>query len=164
MAVRSSWGPRASGRSGLPRLRPFGMVGLGRIFEAYRTGRIEGDDEVALSYCPYSLEPLTVPQVNVRFWLDRLVVAGLIDARERRLLFGRSRSLYYADRTPERLARVVLESLGAARLGVIRGQGYGEITDVKAEDARAALASLARLCPGRPEAVSPRTTRGSHDE
>ena len=33
-------------------LCPFGMVGVGRIFEAYRDGELEDDDEVAVIHGP----------------------------------------------------------------------------------------------------------------
>jgi hypothetical protein len=150
-------GSFVSGASSMGALRaaelaPMGMIGIGRIFEGYRTGRIEGDDEVALKYCPFKLRALTVPQVNVRFWLEDLEVAKLIDAQERGLLLRRSRRIYYADRTPDRLAQAVLDALGAARLDLIRGRGFGKVSDVKAEDAREALASVARLVPGGPPA------------
>ena len=40
-------------------LAPFGMVGVGAIFEAYRDGILEDDDEVAVAHGP--AEPATVP-------------------------------------------------------------------------------------------------------
>jgi len=40
-------------------LDAFGMVGAGRIYECYRSGRIEADDEVAVTYNPVTGEQLS---------------------------------------------------------------------------------------------------------
>ena len=49
-------------------LHRFGMIGVGAIFRAYRDGRLQGDDEVALVHATERLgwAPLTVPMVEVR--------------------------------------------------------------------------------------------------
>ena len=123
-----------------------GMIGLGRIFEAYRSGRIEGDDEVALAYCPIDLTPHTVPLVNVRFWLDRLLALGWISPFERASLLRKARRVFYADRTLERLTSTLEAGLGAVRMLALREAGLGEISDAKSDDARAALSAVARAC------------------
>ena len=123
-----------------------GMIGLGRIFEAYRSGRIEGDDEVALAYCPIDLTPHTVPLVNVRFWLDRLLALGWISPFERASLLRKARRVFYTDRTLERLTSTLEAGLGAVRMLALREAGLGEISDAKSDDARAALSAVARAC------------------
>ena len=120
------------------------MIGLGAIYEAYRSGRIEGDDEVALAYCPFSFGPLTVPLVSLRFWLDALEAHGLIAPAGRAALLRRARRIFYADRTPDRLASFLEAALGAGRLDEIRRAGLGEIPDAKAADVRLALSAIAR--------------------
>src|SRR5579871_5420612 len=49
-------------------LEPFGMIGIGEIFRAYRDGRLEDDDEVAVQHGPAEVKylPLTEAMVNVR--------------------------------------------------------------------------------------------------
>ena len=126
-------------------LADLGMIGIGRIFAAYRSGRIEGDDEVALSYCPWSYEPRSVPLVNVRFWLDDLLAAGLIQPVERQLLFRSARRIFYAMRTAESLHEVISRCLGPDRVEQIAAAGLGRISNVKAEDAREALAFVSRI-------------------
>lgn len=131
-----------------------GMVGLGVIYEAYRSGQIEGDDEVALTYCPLSFEPQTVPLVNVRFWLDRLYANGCINSIERSALLRRVRRIFYAERTPARLDFVIEASLGAPRTAAIRAAGLGEIPDVKSEDTRAVLSTVARMTGDSPSLLA----------
>jgi hypothetical protein len=126
-------------------LAGLGMTGVGWVYEAYRDGRIDGDDEVALTYCPLTFQPLTVPLVNVRNWLGQLTAAGLLGDGERERVVRRVRQIYYADRAPERLARLLESTLGSERLAGFRAAGFGSITDVKRADALAAMAFAGRL-------------------
>ena len=61
-------------------LEPFGMIGIGDIFRAYRDGKIEDDDEVAVQHGPAELGflPLTEAMVNVRATLDAATRAGIL--------------------------------------------------------------------------------------
>ena len=141
-------GTRVIGASSMGALRaaelyPFGMEGCGWVFEAYHSGRIEADDEVALAYSPLDLQPLTVPLVNVRCWLEQLQAAGYIDPNRARCLLGRARRVFYGDRTEERLRREWEQLVGPERLRRLYLALGGGITDIKAVDARLVLAVAA---------------------
>jgi len=123
-------------------LAPLGMIGIGRVFELYRTGRIEGDDEVAVSYCPLTMQAHTIPLVNIRCWLESARCAGCLEAIEPERILRRARRIFYADRTPERVLAVLAECLGAERFESLRARGLAEIPDVKADDARTALSAI----------------------
>jgi hypothetical protein len=84
-------------------LAPFGMIGIGRIFEAYRSARLTADDEVAVLHAPEALgwRPLTEPLVNVRANLLGAVRARAIDAAAARLHLETARRLNFRDRTWE---------------------------------------------------------------
>jgi len=64
------------------------MRGIGWIFEEYRSGRVEADDEVALMYSPRGFTPLTVPLINVRRWVHHLAASGAVDEARARTLLG----------------------------------------------------------------------------
>ena len=55
-----------------------GMHGVGWVYEQYRSGNLSSFDEVSALYDPLSLRGLSVPLVNVRYWLDGLVAASRI--------------------------------------------------------------------------------------
>ena len=120
-------------------LHRYGMEGRGWIFDQYHSGRLDGDDEVAVMYSPYDLQPLTVPLVNVRRWLERHVAAGELDPGMARRLLARARRVFYADRTEERLCEELRQALGELALERLLQASGGAIPDAKAEDARAAL-------------------------
>ena len=81
-------------------LHPFGMVGVGAIFRAYRCGRLHGDDEVALVHATESLgwAPLSVPMVEVRATLVAACRAGLVDVAAARRLRAAVRDIPFGAR------------------------------------------------------------------
>ena len=123
-------------------LQRYGMRGHGWIFEAYRSGRLEADDEVALMYSPLDCRASTVPLVNVRRWLEDLRAAGAVDASTARTLLGRARRIFFADRTEQRLCQQWTDAIGAVALRQLRNVRPEGITDAKAADARLVLGVL----------------------
>jgi hypothetical protein len=97
-------------------LHEFGMRGVGRIFEAFRDGRLEDDDEVAIVHGPAEIGYLSASEamVNFRSTFDVAVTEGVLSAPSRQRLEAFAKSLYFADRTWS----AVLE--GAAMRGVDR--------------------------------------------
>lgn len=82
-------------------LHPFGMRGVGRIFEAYRDGLWLDDDEVAITHGPAETGWVTLcePMANVRFTLEAALAAGVIDLTEKAALTETAKAIHYVDRT-----------------------------------------------------------------
>ena len=59
-----------------------GMIGVGKVYEWYRDGVIESDDEVAVSTNPDTFEPISVPLVNIRETLKAALASGLLNKEE----------------------------------------------------------------------------------
>ncbi|KPH08499.1 antibiotic resistance protein [Rhizobium acidisoli] len=80
---------------------PFGMIGIGRIFEGYRTGRLVDDAAVALMHAPSALgsKPLTIPLVNVNATLDAMDDSGLLAAGLRERLEDVANAIFFKRRT-----------------------------------------------------------------
>jgi hypothetical protein len=136
---RSVVGASSMGALRAAELAPYGMEGIGWVFNAYRSGHIEGDDEVALRFSPIDGSAITVPLVNVRYWLERSVERGLLDASASRRCLRRARSIFYAERTAARLDRMLKDCLGQETLrGLLEAEG-GVIPDIKQRDAELAL-------------------------
>lgn len=78
-------------------LHAFGMRGVGRIFESYRDGIIEDDDEVALLHGPAEtgFAQVSEPMVNVRATLTAAADAGVIDGAFSALLLWLAKATYY---------------------------------------------------------------------
>src|SRR5439155_16197191 len=75
------------------------VIGVGRIYEMYRTGAIERDDEVALLFNPDTYEPLTEPMVNVRHAVERLVRSATLTRDAGNAILEACAQLHYTERT-----------------------------------------------------------------
>jgi hypothetical protein len=82
-------------------LAPFGMVGVGTVFELFRRGELEDDDEVAVVHGPPELgyEPLSEAMVNIRATLAAAVSDGVIGQAVADELVAAGKARFYAERT-----------------------------------------------------------------
>ena len=96
-------------------LHTFGMVGVGRIFTAYRDGILSDDDEVAVLHGPEELgyPALTEAMVNIRATLDKAVASGVLDASLASRFNEAAKSLFYKERSWDAIFRLAA-SRGAA--------------------------------------------------
>jgi ribosomal protein S12 methylthiotransferase accessory factor len=95
-------GVRILGSSSMGALRAVevpGILGVGRVFEMYRDGVVEDDDEVALLFDAATLAPLTVPLINVRYAVERLVRSATLDRFLGNRIVETARGLHYTERT-----------------------------------------------------------------
>src|SRR5262249_51377972 len=78
-----------------------GMVGVGRIYQAYRSGQLTADDEVALNHGPEEsgYRPVTEALVNIRATLAAAVAAGVISAASAETIVQILGGRPYGDRT-----------------------------------------------------------------
>jgi hypothetical protein len=81
-------------------LHNFGMRGVGRIFEAFRDGALEDDDEVAVQHGPVEIGYLAAsePMVNIRETLALAETKGILAPESRRSLERFAKSLYFGER------------------------------------------------------------------
>jgi hypothetical protein len=97
-------------------LHVYGMRGVGRIFEWFRDGVLEDDDEVALLHGPAELDypALTVPMVNVRAGIAEAIRCGVVDDSTGAAIVSAAKTLFYKDRTWDKIVEQ------ASRAGVSR--------------------------------------------
>ncbi len=135
-------------------LHSLGMEGQGWVFAAYRSGKIIRDDEVAVTYRAGDYRTLTVPLVNVRYWLEGLRASDDIDPELAGVLLRSAGRIFIADRTGARLRTRWQQLIGPARLARLLAASGG-ISDVKAADAAAALTAI-------DASVEPTINHGGH--
>ena len=75
------------------------VKGVGRIFEMYRSGAIDRDDEVALLFAPETYQPLTVPLINFRYAVERLMRSTTLRREDGNALIEACAKLHYKRRT-----------------------------------------------------------------
>ena len=93
------YGSSSMGALRAAELAEFGMIGVGRIYECYRSGRITNDDEVAVTFSPVTGEQMTEPLVNVRYQLKAAEDDGILTTEERHKIIAMAGRFYYPDRT-----------------------------------------------------------------
>src|SRR5262245_14019690 len=78
-------------------LADFGMVGVGAIFEAYRDGLIEDDDEVAVVHGPSEMGHMQISEamVNIRATIGKAAATGVVSPETAAALIGTAKALYY---------------------------------------------------------------------
>jgi hypothetical protein len=122
----------------------FGMVGAGAIYRAYRRGVLIDDAEVAVLHGPAELAYPSVTEalVNVRANLSRARARGVLSTETRRLALQSAASVYYKDRTWERiLGEAVRNGMAAEEAATLKGWLKKNSIDLKRRDA----GSLIRL-------------------
>ncbi|MDH7555391.1 MAG: TfuA-related McrA-glycine thioamidation protein [Candidatus Methanosuratincola sp.] len=114
----------------------YGMVGIGTIYEWYKSGKIRSDDEVALAFHPESLRPLSEPLVNVRATLERALASGMITQQEHDSILVAAKEVPFQLRNYTRiLQRAVRGGLSSTRAGEILELMKKTRVDLKREDA-----------------------------
>ncbi|MEN3613807.1 TfuA-like protein [Plantactinospora sp. ZYX-F-223] len=118
-----------------------GMVGVGQVFELYRSGTIDADDEVAITFDPDSLRALCEPMVNIRVAIAAAVDGGVISSDSAATLLTAAKALYFPDRTYAGILRlpVVREELSDTELVALREFLDTDAPDAKRDDAMAML-------------------------
>ncbi|MGW4682074.1 TfuA-like protein [Micromonospora taraxaci] len=133
-------------------LWPFGMRGVGEVFQLYRDGVVTGDDEVAVVHGPAEEghRTLSEPLVNIRVQLRRAVAAGVLDDAEAALLLDAARELPFRRRSYRALERTAPPEL-AALVDRFVAWHRQDPWDAKGADARLLLSMAAddapELCP-----------------
>jgi hypothetical protein len=134
----------------------FGMVGIGTVYAAYRTGRFEpyraelfeDDDEVAVLHGPPETGFLALSEamVNIRATLAQAAASGVIDEVARDRLVAALKAVPYPDRSLSAPLPPGCDACldDATRDRLARWLPTGRI-DVKAADARAMLATIKEL-------------------
>ncbi len=99
-------------------LHAFGMVGVGRIFQGYRDGELEADDEVAVLHGPVEVgfAAVTEALVNVRATVEHARSQAALDKPEAHRVLAAARAVHYRERTWETVLAQLGEPALVARL------------------------------------------------
>lgn len=95
------YGAASMGALRAAELHGFGMVGVGKIFEAFRDGEHEDDDEVTIIHgdADSGYQPLSIAMVDLRATFARAVAEQVIDAATGAALIAHAKALPYAERS-----------------------------------------------------------------
>lgn len=143
------YGSASMGALRAAELAPFGMRGVGAIFEAFARGELEDDDEVAVAHATAELahRAQSEPLVDMRATLRGALEAGVIDVATHDALVAVAKGMFYPDRSYAALLASARDlparELDALRAWLPTGRVHAKRTDALAM-LRAMRADLAR--------------------
>lgn len=131
-------------------MQPYGMLGCGRVFRDYASGRLSDDDEVAVVHGPAELgwQAVSVALVNIRATLALAARRGVLDRQQGRRLATLAKAIFYKERDyATLLAAARREGWPARELARLGRWLEASAVDVKRDDALALLRRLRRALP-----------------
>lgn len=136
------WGAASMGALRAAECHAYGMVGVGAIFEAYRSGRRTADSDVAIAHAPAELgyRPLTVALADADAAIEALSVRGVASPEEAMSLGAAARALHFSQRRwAEIFSRCGLADTAIARISAhVKAMDHSQ----KREDALALLRAV----------------------
>jgi len=128
-------------------LDTYGMIGVGRIYEMYRSGVIESDDEVAVTFDGETNEALSLPLVNIRETVNAARIAGILREEQAKSFIEITRKIFY----PERNYRNIISEcekkgiIEAVEKKILQDFFLEKQVDVKRQDAILVLEKIKEL-------------------
>jgi hypothetical protein len=143
-------GIRVIGSSSMGALRAaemdtLGMVGIGKIYQMYKSGELESDDEVALVFDPSSGMALSEPLINIRFTLRLARDSGVIDSDAQEALLAAARSVFYPQRTYRTIVYQAVDAIDEKARERFLQWVKTNACDQKRDDAVAALEYIRKI-------------------
>jgi TfuA protein len=114
-------------------LEDFGMIGIGTVYQDYKEGIIEADDDVAVVFNPKTLEQLSEAFISMIYNFKAALKKGLINEDDLKRLIETAKSIYYPKRTYKRVLKDT--DIGEEKKTVLQKFLDEKAKDVKREDA-----------------------------
>lgn len=139
------WGASSMGALRAAELALFGMRGIGRVFESYLSGEIEGDDEVALVHADEEMGNihLTEALVNIRYACQLAQEASLLSTQECTYIIDSAATLPFFERAyPTILQRAQGQGLSERSAHTFLQFVQKQRPDLKQQDALALVEEM----------------------
>jgi TfuA protein len=124
-------------------LDDFGMVGIGQVYNDYKTGVIESDDDVAVVINPETMEQLSEALISMNYTFKAAWNQSVIDISDYDLLIKTAKSIYYPKRS---YSKVFVESgLDKSKVDILQKFLETHAIDIKKMDALAVLDYIKKI-------------------
>jgi hypothetical protein len=114
-------------------LDDFGMIGIGQVYEDYRSGIVESDDDVAVVINPETLEQLSEALISMNYTFKAAKDKDIINEEEFNNLVKTAKSIYYPKRTYDKVFKD--SNLEIEKIKNIHKFFQENRVDIKKEDA-----------------------------
>ena len=124
-------------------LYPYGMEGVGSIFNDYKNEVIDSDDDVAVALDPESYEQLSESYINIRYNLEFACDDEIITTQQKQQILDAAKQTYYPKRSFEYvIAKSKIDGeIQQQLLGYIKDKNF----DIKYEDAKKTIHYIKQL-------------------
>lgn len=124
-------------------LYPYGMIGVGNIFEDYKNGIIDSDDDVAVALNPDTLEQMSESFINIKYNLKEAVNDKIITDEQMNELLTIAKETYY----PKRSFKYIIKksSLSNENITTLINYINKNKFDIKTRDARKVIEHIKKL-------------------
>ncbi|MDY0266345.1 MAG: TfuA-related McrA-glycine thioamidation protein [Methanimicrococcus sp.] len=131
------WGASSMGALRASETDTFGMVGFGKVYELYKTGIVESDDEVAVACDPFTNEAITDAFVNIRETIQKAISDSVLNPDDGNLLLETAKEMYYPDRTYDFLIEKIkkTDAINPDSIDRFEKWVFENAVDIKKEDA-----------------------------
>ncbi|AUB54736.1 MAG: TfuA-related McrA-glycine thioamidation protein [Methanobacterium sp.] len=120
-----------------------GMIGIGKVYQNYRDGVIESDDDVAIVFNPETHELLSEALVSMNHNFQMAEKDGIITSSDVKNLYETAKKIYYPQRT---YTRVLKDSkLDKEKKKQLNSYLDNKGIDIKEEDAKKVLEYIKEL-------------------
>ena len=137
------YGASSMGALRASELDRYGMVGIGKIYNWYRDGTLNSDDEVALSFDSEEFIPISEPLVNIRETMKKALSENIINQEEYKTIFECAKKLYFPERKWKNIIQISEKKMGK-NLSYFSDFVKTQKVDVKKEDAILLLKEIDR--------------------
>ncbi|RAP47516.1 MAG: TfuA domain protein core [Methanosphaera sp. rholeuAM74] len=124
-------------------LYPYGMRGVGTIFNDYKNGAIDSDDDVAVSFNPETYQQMSESWINMKYNFQMARDDGIISDQEKDDLLEISKNTYYPKRSFE--YTVKKSSLDAEKQKQLLEYIKDKDFDIKYEDAKKVIIEIKKI-------------------
>ncbi|MEV0124984.1 TfuA-like protein [Streptomyces sp. NPDC050703] len=126
----------------------WGMVGVGRIFEAYRSEEVDADDEVAIAFDEETGAPISEPLVNLRFAVAAARESAVVGPATAEAFLRAATGLYFPQRTARAALHAIRGAVPDAEHDALARYFATTAPDTKADDARLLLRAVREYLTG----------------
>jgi hypothetical protein len=110
------------------------MIGIGKIFELYKKGVLDSDDEVAVTFSEQDYRLQSEALIDIRYTLYHAYKDGIIDRDTKHILIKTSKEIYFPHRNYDELFARVDGVVGAKILERLRRYLQTNRKSLKEED------------------------------
>lgn len=118
-------------------LNIYGMLGIGDVYEMYKSKEVQSDDEVALIFTKDTYRAISEPVINIRYSIKKAIERGILNNQEGEKIIEVARSVYFPKLNYYGLFMLLENVIPQNTLEQYKGfvEANREMLDVKRQDA-----------------------------